>query len=145
MSLGIPCPTSAGPSVPMCSVRFTSPSDKPRFAASAPSGTAGCSTIRVMPLIFILTLALQAALIVHVIRTGRNNLWIWAIALLPAAGSLAYIAVEILPEIFGGRTARRTRAGMQRIIDPNRDFRQAAAEGEHSCNLDAPHPLAQPM
>ncbi|HEY3657885.1 MAG TPA: tetratricopeptide repeat protein [Steroidobacteraceae bacterium] len=98
-----------------------------------------------MPLIFILTLAVQAGLIVHVIRTGRNNLWIWAIALLPAAGSLAYIAVEILPEIFGGRTARRTRAGMQRIIDPNRDLRQAAAEVEHSGNVDARRRLAQQL
>ena len=76
-----------------------------------------------MPLIYILTLALQAALIVHVIKTGRNNLWIWAIALLPGAGSLAYIGVEIVPDIFGGRAGRRTRASVQRIIDPDRDLR----------------------
>src|SRR6266436_5632443 len=145
MSLGIPCPTSAGPSVPMCSVRFTSPSDKPRFAASAPSGTAGCSTIRVMPLIYILTLALQAALIVHVLKTGRNNLWIWAIALLPGAGSLAYIGVEIVPEIFGGRAGRRTRASVQRIIDPDRDLRQAAAAVELSGNVDARRRLAEEL
>jgi hypothetical protein len=93
-------------------------------------------------LIFILTLALQAGLIVHVVKTGRNTLWIWAIALLPAAGSLAYVAVEILPELFGGRTARRTRAGVRRIIDPNRDLRQAAAEVEISGNVDARRRLA---
>jgi hypothetical protein len=98
-----------------------------------------------MPLIFILTLALQAALIVHVIRTGRNNLWIWAIALLPAAGSLAYIGVEILPEIFGGRTGRRTRASVQRIIDPDRDLRQAAAAVELSGNVDARRRLAEEL
>jgi len=94
-------------------------------------------------LIFILTLAVQAGLIVHVIKTGRSTLWIWAIALLPAAGSLAYVAVEILPEIFGGRTARRTRAGMQRIIDPDRNLRQAAAAVEISGNVDARRRLAQ--
>jgi hypothetical protein len=98
-----------------------------------------------MPLIFILTLALQAALIVHVIKTGRNNLWIWAIALLPAAGSLAYIGVEILPEIFGGRTARRTRASVQRIIDPDRDLRHAAAAVEFSGNVDARRRLAEEL
>jgi len=96
-------------------------------------------------LIFILTLALQAGLIVHVIKTGRNTLWIWAIALLPAAGSLAYIAVEILPEVFGGRTARRTKAGVQRIIDPNRDLRKAAAEVEISGNVDARRRLAEEL
>ncbi|HLZ97792.1 MAG TPA: tetratricopeptide repeat protein [Steroidobacteraceae bacterium] len=98
-----------------------------------------------MPLIFILTLALQAALIVHVIRTGRNTLWIWAIALLPAAGSIAYIGVEILPEIFGGRTARRTKAGMQRIIDPDRDLRHAAAAVEFSGNVDARRRLGEEL
>jgi len=58
-------------------------------------------------LIPILSIAIQAALIVHVIKTGRNMLWIWAIALLPLVGSIAYGAVEILPEVMGGRTARR--------------------------------------
>jgi hypothetical protein len=96
-------------------------------------------------LIFILTLAVQAGLIVHVIKTGRNTLWIWAIALLPAAGSLAYVAVEILPEAFGGRTARRTKAGVQRMIDPNRDLRRAAAEVEISGNVDARRRLAEEL
>ncbi len=96
-------------------------------------------------LFLILTLAVQAGLIVHVIKTGRNTLWIWAIALLPAAGSLAYIVVEILPDVFGGRTARRTRAGVQRIIDPNRDLRQAAAEVEISGNVDARRRLAEEL
>jgi hypothetical protein len=96
-------------------------------------------------LIFILTLAIQAGLVVHVIRTGRNTLWIWAIALLPVAGSLAYVVVEILPEIFGGRTARRTKAGVQRMIDPNRNLRQAAAEVEISGNVDARRRLAEEL
>ena len=37
----------------------------------------------------VIMFALQVALIVHVIRTGRNSLWIWAIALIPVAGSIA--------------------------------------------------------
>jgi hypothetical protein len=97
-----------------------------------------------LPLL-ILTLLIQAALIVHVIRTGRNTLWIWAIALLPAAGSLAYVVVEILPGFFAGRTARRTRAGVQRMIDPNRDLREAAAQVELSGNLDARRRLASEL
>jgi hypothetical protein len=98
-----------------------------------------------LSLILILTLAIQAGLVVHVIRTGRNTLWIWAIALLPAAGSLAYVVVEILPELFGGRTARRTRAGMQRMLDPNRNLRQVTAEVELSGNVDARRRLAEEL
>jgi hypothetical protein len=85
----------------------------------------------------ILSLLIQAALIVHVIRTGRNTLWILAIALLPGVGSLAYVAVEVLPQLFGGSTARRARSGVQRMIDPNRDLRRATAEVEISGNVDA--------
>jgi hypothetical protein len=96
-------------------------------------------------LIFIITLAVQAGLIVHVIRTGRNTMWIWAIALLPAAGSLAYIVVEMLPAIFGSRAARRTKTGLERMIDPNRDLRQAAAAVELSGNVDARRRLAQEL
>jgi hypothetical protein len=88
-------------------------------------------------LIPILSLAVQAALIVHVIKTGRNMLWIWAIALLPLVGSIAYGAVEILPEVLGGRTARRAKSGVQRMIDPDRELRRASAEVEISGNVDA--------
>lgn len=99
----------------------------------------------VVPLIYILSLAVQAGLIVHVIKTGRNTIWIWAIALVPGAGSLAYVAVEILPEVFGGRTARRTKSSLRRLIDPDRDLRQAAAAVEFTGNVDARRRLAQEM
>ena len=87
----------------------------------------------------------QAGLIVHVIKTGRNMLWIWAIALLPLVGSLAYVAVEILPEALGGRTARRAKTGVQRMIDPDRELRRASAEVEISGNVDARRRLAEEL
>jgi hypothetical protein len=90
----------------------------------------------------ILTILIQAAFIVHVIKTGRNQLWIWAIALLPVVGWLAYFVVEILPALFGGRSARRAKAGMRRMIDPDRDLRRAAAEVQISGNVDARRRLA---
>ena len=98
-----------------------------------------------MYLIPILSIAVQAGLIVHVIKTGRNMMWIWAIALLPLVGSLAYAAVEILPQIFGGRTARRARTGVRRMIDPDRDLRRASAEVEISGNVDARRRLAEEL
>jgi len=98
-----------------------------------------------VPLIVVLSIAVQAGLIVHVIKTGRNSLWIWAIALLPPAGPIAYIAVEILPELFGGRAARRARSGMQRMIDPDRELRRASAEVEISGNVDARRRLAEEL
>jgi len=93
----------------------------------------------------ILTILIQAACIVHVIKTGRNQLWIWAIALLPVVGWLAYCVVEMVPAMFGGRTARRAKAGMQRMIDPDRDLRRAAVEVQVSGNVDARRRLAEEL
>ncbi|MGH8142813.1 MAG: tetratricopeptide repeat protein [Steroidobacteraceae bacterium] len=76
----------------------------------------------------IISLAIQVALIVHCVRTGRNMLWILAIALLPAAGSLAYVLVEIVPALFRGRGTRSAVRGMRRALDPAQDLRRYEAE-----------------
>jgi hypothetical protein len=93
----------------------------------------------------ILSLAVQVGLIAHVIKTGRNMIWILAIAFLPLAGPLAYLVVEIVPTVFGGRTARRARAGVGRVLDPDRDLRRAATEVEVSGNVDARRRLAEEL
>ena len=98
-----------------------------------------------MYLIPILSILVQAGLIVHVIKTGRNMIWIWAIALLPLVGSLAYAAVELLPELMGGRTGRRAQSGVRRMLDPDRDLRRASAEVEISGNADARRRLAEEL
>jgi hypothetical protein len=87
-------------------------------------------------ILFILTLALQAALIAHVIKTGRNGLWIVAIALMPPLG-LLYIAMEILPDLVRGAPARRAASRMQKVLDPDRGLRRASAEVEISGNVDS--------
>ena len=93
----------------------------------------------------ILIVLIQAAFIVHVIKTGRNMLWIMAIGLLPLLGVLAYVAVEILPDMLGSRSARRARSGVQRLFDPDRDLRRASAEVEISGNVDARRRLAEEL
>lgn len=100
-----------------------------------------------VPLILtVLSLALQAGLIVHVLKTGRNMLWIWAIALLPVAGPLAYIAVEIVPDLFGGGVGRRRALRMvQRLMDPDRELRRASAEVKMSGNVDARRRLGEEL
>jgi hypothetical protein len=96
-------------------------------------------------LIPILSIAVQAGLIVHVIKTGRNMLWIGAIALLPLVGCIAYTVVEILPEALGGRTARRAKSGVRRMMDPDHELRRASAEVEISGNVDARRRLAEEL
>jgi hypothetical protein len=90
-------------------------------------------------------LLIQAALIVHVIKSGRNSLWIWAIALLPMAGPIAYVVVELLPQLFRGSAARRARSGVGRLLDPDRELRRASAEVAISGNVDARRRLAEEL
>jgi len=85
-----------------------------------------------MSLAFIISLVIQVLLIVHCIRTGRNSLWIWAIALLPLAGPVAYVLVEIVPELFRGAGTRRAVRGVRRALDPEQDLRRYEAEARTS-------------
>ncbi len=112
-------------------------------AARQAAAASGDSPLYLIP---ILSIAVQAGLIVHVIKTGRNI----AVDLghrAAAAGRRRspMSVVELLPELFGGRTARRARAGMQRMIDPDRDLRRASAEVEISGNVDARRRLAEEL
>lgn len=95
-----------------------------------------------MPILAV-SILIQVALIVHVIRTGRNSLWIWVLALLPMAGPIAYVLVEILPEVFGGRTARRAAATVRKTIDPTRDLREAHKRARLTDSIDSKRHLAE--
>ena len=84
-----------------------------------------------MPMwLFILLLLIQAAFIVHVIKTGRNQLWIWVLILpgIALPGILAYIAIEIIPGLLRGRTAQRTARGLRKAVDPGRELRRYESE-----------------
>jgi len=88
-----------------------------------------------MPLFFILSLLIQIALIVHVIKTGRNQIWIWVLLLLSIPGAIAYVAVEILPEVFRSRTAQRTARGFKKALDPTADLRRFEDEARVTGNV----------
>ena len=85
--------------------------------------------------ILILSIAIQAGLIIHVIKTGRNQIWIWVLALLSYAGIIAYVAVEIIPDIFKSRTAQRTARGFKKAMDPGADLRRYESEARIGSNV----------
>jgi hypothetical protein len=86
-------------------------------------------------LLLIVPIVIQVLLIIHVIRTGRNQLWIWVLLFLPLAGGLAYLAVEILPELFRSRTAQRTARGLRKAMDPGADLRRYESEARIGGNV----------
>jgi hypothetical protein len=87
-------------------------------------------------LFLILPYIIQALLIVHVIKTGRNFLWIWVLVLLPfGLGAVVYVGAEILPDLFRSRTARRTARGFKRAMDPGADLRRYENEAQVTGNV----------
>ena len=83
----------------------------------------------------IASIVIQALLIIHVIKTGRNTIWIWVIALLSFAGILAYVAVELIPDLLGSRAAQATRRGVKQALDPGAQLRQYEAEARATSNV----------
>jgi hypothetical protein len=83
----------------------------------------------------LLSIIIQVLLIVHVIKTGRNQIWIWVLALLSIPGAIAYIAAEVLPDVFRSRTAQRTARGFKKAIDPGADLRKFETEARVTGNV----------
>src|SRR5215475_3147661 len=83
----------------------------------------------------ILSIAIQAGLIIHVIKTGRNQIWIWVLALLSFAGVIAYIAAELIPELLRSRGAQRAGRQMKKAMDPGADLRRLENEARVTSNV----------
>ncbi len=94
---------------------------------------------------FFLSLLIQVLLIVHVIKTGRNQIWIWVLALLSLPGAVAYIAVELVPELFRSRTAQRTARGLRKAMDPSGDLRRFENEARVTGNVAARQRYAEEL
>lgn len=66
---------------------------------------------------------LQLLLIIHAIRNGKSGSWIWLLIMLPVVGGLAYLFLELLPDLrqssrsgslFSGRFFSRANLGKLR-------------------------------
>lgn len=90
---------------------------------------------------FGLSLIVQIALIVHVLKTGRAYYWIFII-LLPGIGPLVYFIVELLPDLLESRRGRSAVRGIRRTLDPGADLRQRQKEHKLSGSVDATRRLA---
>jgi len=76
----------------------------------------------------ILSLLIQVILIVHCIKTGRNQIWIWVLALLSLPGAVAYIAIEMIPDLYRSRTAQRAARNVKSALDPRASLRRYESE-----------------
>ncbi len=89
-----------------------------------------------MPVLAILSLALQLFCVVHALRNGRDYRWIFLILLVPVIGMAAYFIIEVLPGLRHHRQLNRAKHGLIRAIDPQRDVRQMRQQLEVANTLE---------
>ena len=77
-----------------------------------------------------LGLVLYAGCIIHAIRTGRINYWLFILIFLPGLGSILYLLFEVLPGLRHSHTARRAASSLGAALDPNRRLRESRANLE---------------
>ena len=71
-----------------------------------------------------LVLALQVLCLIHAVKTGAERTWITILIILPGAGGLAYLLVELLPALLRSPQGQQAKRQMQRKLDPERDYRR---------------------
>ena len=81
----------------------------------------------IIPLGFLLSLAIAVLLCWHAMKTGRDTMWLWIILMFQPIGGAVYFFLNIVPDIFGGTTARRVSAAARETLDPHREYREAKA------------------
>lgn len=74
---------------------------------------------------------------IHVVRTGQNMYWIWLLIIGGPLGALIYFFAIMLPDLTGGRTARKVTGAASRLIDPERDYKAALSRLEETPTTDA--------
>lgn len=75
--------------------------------------------------VYLAIIACQVICVIHAIKQGRNQLWIWLIVLVPFIGCVAYFAVEVMPDLRNDRRVRGARAKAAQALDPRRQVRAA--------------------
>jgi hypothetical protein len=93
----------------------------------------------------LIPLFLMIACVVHAVKTDRVFPWIYIVIFLPGIGSLIYIAMNIIPEMFQTRGARQMQSAAKRAMDPHKEFREAVRDVEMVGSVDARRALAEQL
>jgi hypothetical protein len=71
----------------------------------------------------LIIILLDITLVYHASRTGRLQPWAFIILMIPVMGAIAYIVVELAPEMLNGPGARQTRLRVANKLDPEKRYR----------------------
>jgi hypothetical protein len=81
-------------------------------------------------------------------KTGRSQWWLFILffptwTIFPWAGSLAYVAIELIPAMFRTRSAQKAGKTIGTLLDPDKEWRERLAQAELVDSVDAKRALAE--
>jgi hypothetical protein len=79
-----------------------------------------------VPLLGVIVLALDIIAIIHIVRNGYPQWWIFVVLFAPGAGALAFFLFAVLPGLGSTPAGRKAVANVRRTLDPDRELRERA-------------------
>ena len=76
----------------------------------------------------LLSILLQVAFVIHIVKTGRSTTWIWIVVMLPMAGSIAYLIIEVLPGLSNSNAGKRAGGKLKLVVNSNKNINAAAEQ-----------------
>jgi hypothetical protein len=96
-----------------------------------------------MPILVVLSLALQIACAIHVVRSGRQLYWIWILLIGSYLGVLVYVITAVIPDLRNDPRSRSAARQVLHTIDPERRRRQIKQRLEIADTVDNRRALAE--
>ncbi|KGI78312.1 tetratricopeptide repeat protein [Oleiagrimonas soli] len=96
-----------------------------------------------MPVLFFVSIALQIACAIHVIRSGRSLYWIWLLLIASYLGVLIYVLAAVIPDLRNNPGSRKVARKAIQAIDPARRRRELQRRLEISNTVDNRRHLAE--
>jgi hypothetical protein len=69
---------------------------------------------------------------IHAMKTGRNSYWLFILFAFPLLGSIVYFFAEYIGDMRNNPAARKAYRAMEKVLDPDRELRDATREYEIS-------------
>jgi len=91
----------------------------------------------------LLYIVIAVGLAIHAMKTGRSQWWLFILLLVPFIGSLAYVAIELVPAMFRTRSAQQAGKTIGTMLDPDKEWRERLARAELVDSVDAKRALAE--
>jgi hypothetical protein len=100
-------------------------------------------TEQIVPLLVLVSIALQIACAVHVVRSGRQLYWIWILFIGSYLAVIVYVLVAVIPDLRNDPRGRKAATKVLHTIDPERRRRSIQQRLEVADTVDNRRALAE--